>query len=256
MFDNPKQLAAYKLLKASTGHGSAHSITAVTAGMNSAKAKSTAVAALKKADKTYPDTVTASLTVLAQLVSVLDAAQQQGKTLVDGIGKYQDVNELMNMSVGFDAYIRANELHARTGFPLVTAMADTAVSDAFKAAVDGIDLTALTSTMDDINLAVPSTTGTGTGTGAGTGTTSPGPTQAQIIALSTATSALAAPMATLTTATAGLKNLTDQAIASVNNASQAFHDGVAISMLSVLKEDPRMAGALSALVPQNVLDSL
>lgn len=254
MFDNPKQLAAYKLLKASTGHGSAHSVTAVTAGMNSAKVKSTAVAALKKADKTYPGTVSASLAVLAQLVSVLDAAQQQGKALVDGIGKYQDVNELMNMSVGFDAYIRANELDASTGFPLVTAMADTAVSDAFKAATDRIDLTALTSTMGDINLAVPSTTGTGTGTG--TGATSPGPTQAQITALSSATSALAAPMAALTTATAGLKTLTDQALASVNNASQAFHDGVEISMLSVLKQDPRMAGALSALVPQNVLDSL
>lgn len=255
MLDDAKQVAAFKLLQ-SSGTRAAHSVAVTGALVDPAKNKAEALttAITPPAGATYPAQVTQMVTLIRGFITALTNASNTGKDFHEVFfEKCDSIHTLVNLSIGFDCYVKANNLPASTPFPLVTGVSNTTEVDALTAAVNALDTAAIVAAMGAINTTL-STTGGTTSTGAAAPT--PTVSAAQITALQTAVGAQTAHSTAIVSATGPVVTLKNNAAAAFQQAHQAFDDAVEVALIVALKSDARMAAAINALVPANVLAAL
>ncbi|MCX8980182.1 hypothetical protein NLN92_19435 [Citrobacter portucalensis] len=252
MLDTQKQIDAFKLLQ---GHnGSAHSVDVSGAMVTTAKAKADALTALKTTTPavTYPATVTLLIARLDGYAAELTNASNAYKGLHGTLSPFNEIDELVNLSIGFDCWVKAYGHPVSTPFALVEGLAEITKVDGLKSHVDAFDATAITTALNAINailIAASSATPT-------PGVQPPTVAQTDVDALTVALDGQQATITAMAAATALINDLNSRAGASITQAQTAFHDAIEIALIEVLKQDPRMAGAITALVPANVLAAL
>ncbi|HFU2857317.1 TPA: hypothetical protein ACGQ50_000857 [Enterobacter cloacae] len=254
MLDTDQQVKAYRALRAAGGVHPAASVTLAATVKTAAagKAANLTTATKPPAGATYPASITALISTIGGMGAHFTAAATAADAFHAAIDPWDDIQELIRMSIGFDVHIKEQQLAKTTVFPLVTAIADTQKVAALNTAVNGVDITAIVAAMGAINTQLtpaapvpPATVGVAKTL-----------TQAQIDALTKAVNDQKPHDTPVTTATADLNTLTNSAKTSITQAETAFKDGVTIALIVSLKADPRMAGAITALIPANVLAEL
>lgn len=255
MLDDAKQVAAFKLLQAIGTNRPAHNQW--TSG-NTIKTVATnqkaTLANLKDANKVYPANVTAQFDRITAAVTLLDDVLKKSAEVADFLLPYVTIHELVNLSIGFDCYVKANSLPTGTPFALVDAIAQAAPVDNLVTALNALATADVVAKATAVNAAIvqaPAATPPATGGGAWST-----PTAQQVTDLTTAINTMEVKVTAIRTALTAYQKLHADAVTAKDQAQRAFDDAVEIALIVALKSDARMAAAIAALVPANVLAAL
>lgn len=254
MLDNEKQIAAFKALAAEGIHAPASLITAQATG-EQATSKAGLLDSMVKPEITYPASVSDSLKKITNASLILAAAASAANQFSLAINGYQSPSQLIQMRIGWECYLKGNELNADTPFYLIDAIADVELTLAQSQLISAIQTGNTEAAMKDINSTL-SVGGIGVGDVSGSGGLTPQLTDKQIVRLATAAAELISSLSGVGTTSETVKALAEKASDSAHKANLSFSDAVGVSIISGLLESTVMAGALKAITPSSVINAL
>ncbi|HAV1601612.1 TPA: hypothetical protein JG832_002503 [Enterobacter hormaechei subsp. xiangfangensis] len=256
MLDNKHQVAAYKLLQ-STPIKTAVSVSQAASIETTAKAKATSLTALKVATITYPATITAEVTKLAGWATLLNRAATVAGDFKTSATPWQTPTEMIELYVGWQVYCKVKGLPDTTPVRTNDAIADTTIVAALKAAVDGLDITALQTAWQTVNTALAAPAGgTGTGSGGTGAAAAPTLTAAQVTALQTAMTTAEPTFTALTAKIDAVSTLGANAKNDAALADTAYHLAVDVAVMTNIASNDVLTRSLKAIVSQGVYDEL
>ncbi|MEG5932558.1 hypothetical protein UXN85_21050 [Enterobacter hormaechei] len=256
MLDDAKQVAAFKLLQKAAGR-TAHNYsmssgTIQTVADNQRKALEKVIDAAKA--QHYPANVKTQFDRINSVITLLGDVEKKGVDVADLLKPYTTIHQLVNLSIGFDCYVKAYSLPTGTPFALVDAIAQAAPVDNLVTALNALapaDVVAKATAVNAAIVQAPAATPPASGGG-----TWSAPTAQQVTDLTTAINTMEVKVTAIRTALTAFTKLHTDALAAIDQAQQAFNDAVEIALIVALKSDARMAAAIAALVPANVLAAL
>ncbi|EKN4689578.1 hypothetical protein JE944_003117 [Yersinia ruckeri] len=255
MLDNEKQIAAFKALAVEGIHAPASLITAQATG-EQATSKAGLLDSMVKPEITYPASVSDSLKKITNASLILAAAASAANQFSLAINGYQSPSQLIQMRIGWECYLKGNELNADTPFYLIDAIADVELTLAQSQLISAIQTGNTEAAMKDINSTLSVGAGIGVGDVSGSGGLTPQLTDKQIVRLATAAAELISSLSGVGTTSETVKALAEKASDSAHKANLSFSDAVGVSIISGLLESTVMAGALKAITPSSVINAL
>lgn len=258
MLDNENQLAAFRELNKS-GFTPSPSVTLATSTAASAKSLSDQLSALLLATVTYPASIQASITIIKTAAATLSAANVAGADFGTYFIKFQSPSELLNVSKGWECYLKGENLPADRTPALVDALGDKAIVSALSTSLAKVSATAVASVMGEINTqlaATASASAGSTGTGGSTGAATPALSDDLIKRLASACSDLETRSKSLTGVISAVIKLTTDGKQSVDVSKRAFSNAVGISLLNSMEGNAAMGPAIAAITPSAVINAL
>lgn len=256
MLSTTNQLDAYKELTAAGGMTTPPSIEKSVEVVTNATAISTLLTGLFLSTVEYPATISTSTAQISSWASLLSELAKSADAHVKLLRGYADPSALIQLSIGWDVYCRANDL-AATELPVSQAIADETRPENLRTALSALNTSPLKEAMDAINTALSAGAG-GEETGGGEtgGTTSPTLTDDQIKALNNAVEGFTIPMANVTAAGDELKTIYEGAASSSNTAQTAYSNAISVALVNASVNDSTVASAITAITPATVLNAL
>lgn len=256
MLSTTNQLDAYKELTAAGGMTTPPSIEKSVEVVTNATAISTLLTGLFLSTVEYPATISTSTAQISSWASLLSELAKSADAHVKLLRGYADPSALIQLSIGWDVYCRANDL-AATELPVSQAIADETRPENLRTALSALNTSPLKEAMDAINTALSAGAG-GEETGGGEtgGTTSPTLTDDQIKALNDAVEGFTIPMANVTAAGDELKTIYEDAVSSSNTAQTAYSNAISVALVNASVNDSTVASAITAITPATVLNAL
>ena len=256
MLSTTNQLDAYKELTAAGGMTTPPSIEKSVEVVTNAPAISTLLTGLFLSTVEYPATISTSTAQISSWASLLSELAKSADAHVKLLRGYADPSALIQLSIGWDVYCRANDL-AATELPVSQAIADETRPENLRTALSALNTSPLKEAMDAINTALSAGAG-GEETGGGEtgGTTSPTLTDDQIKALNDAVEGFTIPMANVTAAGDELKTIYEGAASSSNTAQTAYSNAISVALVNASVNDSTVASAITAITPATVLNAL
>ncbi|MDM3277809.1 hypothetical protein OGW16_00130 [Citrobacter sp. Ce104] len=256
MLSTTNQLDAYKELTAAGGMTTPPSIEKSVEVVTNATAISTLLTGLFLSTVEYPETISTSTAQISSWASFLSELAKSTDAHVKLLREYADPSALIQLSIGWDVYCRANDL-AATELPVSRAIADETHPENLRSALSALNTAPLKEAMDAINAALSAGAG-GEETGGGEtgGTTSPTLTDDQIKALNDAVEGFTIPMANVTAAGDELKTIYEDAASSSNTAQTAYSNAISVALVNASVNDSTVASAITAITPATVLNAL
>ncbi|EBZ5074337.1 hypothetical protein EBP22_17270 [Salmonella enterica subsp. enterica serovar Typhimurium] len=256
MLSTTNQLDAYKELTAAGGMTTPPSIEKSVEVVTNATAISTLLTGLFLSTVEYPATISTSTAQISSWASLLSELAKSADAHVKLLRGYADPSALIQLSIGWDVYCRANDL-AATELPVSQAIADETRPENLRTALSALNTSPLKEAMDAINTALSAGAG-GEETGGGEtgGTTSPTLTDDQIKALNDAVEGFTIPMANVTAAGDELKTIYEGAASSSNTAQTAYSNAISVALVNASVNDSTVASAITAITPATVLNAL
>lgn len=256
MLSTTNQLDAYKELTAAGGMTTPPSIEKSVDVVTNATAISTLLTGLFLSTVEYPATISTSTAQISSWASLLSELAKSADAHVKLLRGYADPSALIQLSIGWDVYCRANDL-AATELPVSQAIADETRPENLRTALSALNTSPLKEAMDAINTALSAGAG-GEETGGGEtgGTTSPTLTDDQIKALNDAVEGFTIPMANVTAAGDELKTIYEGAASSSNTAQTAYSNAISVALVNASVNDSTVASAITAITPATVLNAL
>lgn len=242
MLDNNKQIKAFKILNAS-GLVTPDSVTFSLSAATEAKAIGESLIASVDEDLTYPETVTKYIAEIEDLNEAMESAAIEAERFADAITPFSSPSELLQMRLGWDCYVKGNEISPTPAFWLVEGIEDKVVAAGLFEALQMVNLGPVTAAMTAIN-----TTLVG-------GTVLLVPDE-QVLALSVALADLKSEVVVVKSAATLLSQLTTDVTASTGVSKKALEDAVNITLTNNLITDALMSGAIVQIMPAGVIAAL
>ncbi|MDB6994097.1 hypothetical protein PMZ86_18650 [Escherichia coli] len=256
MLDSIAEVNAFKILNAS-GTTTPASITLSKTASSNASSLEENIQALILKDKAYPASVVSWVNQLSVFSEQLKTVSAEATNLADSLSPYTSPTELLQMKIGWECYVKGNDLSPAPEFALVTVMGDTLHPQSLIDALAAFELVPITSAMTAINAKVQASSGEASGNGSSTGTTQqPALTEEEIKALKDAVEAATEQINAINNTSSSLSTLTQQVKDSTGNAKQGLENAVAITLTGSLLGDEVMSPAISLIMPQGVIDAL
>ncbi|MCQ6312354.1 hypothetical protein [Citrobacter portucalensis] len=256
MLSTKNQLDAYIELIAAGGMATPPSIEKSVEVVSNANAVSGVLSGLILSTIEYPATISTGTAQITGWASILSELAKSTDAHVKLLRVYADPSALIQLSIGWDVYCRANDL-AATELPVSRAIADETHPENLRSALAALDTAPLKEAMDAINAALSAGAGgEEAGSGETGGTTSPTITDDQIKALNDAVEGFTNPMTNVTAAGDELKTVYEDAASSSNTAQTAYNNAISIALVNASVNDSTVASAITAITPATVLNAL
>lgn len=247
MLSTTNQLNAYKELTAAGGMTTPPSIEKSAGAASSATTISEQLAALVLSTLQYPATVSANTLQITEWATSLSEQSKVANSHAQLLRQHSDPSALIQLSIGWDVYCRANELPS-SELPVSKAIADDVSPTKLLGALAELDISGLKTAMNSINASLAAGA-----TGGGTGTVI---TDAQAKALSDAVAVFVPAMAEVITAGNTLNIVYEDALGSCNTAQNAYSNAVTVALVNASVNDCSVASAITAITPAAVLNAL
>ncbi|EIH4660061.1 hypothetical protein B6P79_004933 [Escherichia coli] len=258
MLDSKGEVKAFKILSGA-GVSTPKSITISRAASAKASSLASAIKEMLLDDKVYPDSVSAWTTQLRTFYEQLNEASKSSLSLADSLSPYTTPSNLLQMKIGWECYVKGNELAPAPSFALVEGMGNVSIPQALADALPLLELDDLRAAMDVINAKIEAAGNAGGGDGEQTGAGAvqiPVITQDEIGALRKAVTVAETTVSVIVTASEHIASLTERIKASTAQAGKGIENAVAITLTGSLLNDAVMNPAISLIMPEGVIDAL
>ncbi|RAU45291.1 hypothetical protein DBY68_016890 [Pseudocitrobacter sp. RIT415] len=242
MLSTTNQLNAYKELVSAGGMITPPAVNICTEAATSSAATSTLLKGLILSTVQYPATISANTTQITTWSASLSDLSKSADNHAQLLRGYTSPSALIQLSIGWDVYCRANEQEA-TELPVSKAITDDTHPGALRDALATLDASALKAAMDAIN--------TSLAVGAGVSLT-----DAQIKALADAVAGFKTAMTAVTAAGDSLNTIYQDAVTSCNSAQTAYSNAISVALVNSSVNDSTVGSAITAITPAAVLSAL
>ena len=242
MLSTTNQLNAYKELVIAGGLTAAPSYIKSADAASKATSLANTLRSLVLSTIQYPSSVSNNVSQITTWSTSLDAIAATANMHAQLLKVQADPSALIQLSIGWDVYCRANDA-AASELPVSVAIANESVPTVLCDALDDLNTSALALAMSSIN----TTLGAGT-----TASLSAG----QITDLDNAISDFSSVMADTTAAETDVADLYTTANSSVTAAQAAYNNAISVALISSSVSDATVASALTAITPPAVLAAL
>lgn len=255
MLDNPKQIAAFLELN-KAGFTPAASVSLAKAASSESQSKSASFLRLILPAIAYPANISTQIGQIKEVARSLELAAGAGADFGAAFDAFQSPSELITVNIGWECYLKGESKPASTTPALVKALADKTAVKLMADVVAKILPQPVISVMNEVNKILnvqPPSAG-----GSGTPPAAPAPTlSADLVKrLTSACSDIKNAASGLTGATSAVSTLTGDGRTSVELAAKAFKNAIGISVLASMGTGSSMQGAITAITPTSVLNTL
>jgi hypothetical protein len=242
MLDKQGQVKAFQILS-SSGLVVPSSVTISLEAAAQAQTRADTISSLLLPGVTYPPTISSYTGELQGFSDQLNQASSAAKGLGGAISPYITPSTLLQMKLGWDCYIKGNEITPAPPFALVDGMGDAQTPQALLDAVCAVQTDDLSSAMNAVNAKVQA--------GGGIPLTND-----EIQALKDAVDGVQISLVDVGTTGTTVSTSAAKISTSTSQATNAFENAISITLTDSLRTDPTMYPAISLIMPDGVLHAL